>query len=112
MKINRQTIELKGSELLNKVKEIIEEGNASKITVLDKDGKVLVEIPLSFGAGAGVLGIIVNPPIMIILAVVGAVGGIMNNCSIVIERNEETKGVVDVSVNKTEENTDKTSEEN
>lgn len=102
MKINRETIQLKGSELLAKVKEIIEEGNASKISILDKDGKVLLEIPLTIGAGAGVLGMIVNTPITVILVAVGAISGILTNCSIVVEKNEKAEKIVDVAIQKAE----------
>ena len=100
MKINRETIQLKGSELLAKVKEILEEGNASKISILDKDNKVLLEIPLTIGAGAGALGIIVSAPITVILVVVGAVSVILTNCSIIVEKGEKGEKIVDVAIQK------------
>lgn len=103
MKINRETIQLKGTELLAKVREIIEEGNASKITILDKDNKVLLEIPLTIGAGAGVLAMVVSTPITVTLVAVGAISGILTNCSIVVEKTEKSNKIVDVAVQKTEE---------
>lgn len=103
MKINRETVQVKGSELLTKVKEIIEEGNASKISILDKDNKVLLEIPLTIGASAGVLGMIVSTPITVILVAVGAISGILTNCSIVVEKNEKSDKIVDVAIQKTEQ---------
>ena len=54
-----------GDDLLKKVKEIIAEGNVRRITVRDKSGKNLVELPLT----VGVVGAVLAP----ILAAIGAI---------------------------------------
>ncbi len=45
----KETSKIKGEHLLNKVKELIEEGNARKITIHDKEGKELMNFPLTLG---------------------------------------------------------------
>jgi hypothetical protein len=67
-----------GGEILNKVKEIIHEGNVRRIIIKDEHGKTFMEIPLT----VGVVGAIVAP----VLAAVGAVAALASNLTIVVER--------------------------
>ncbi|MBP1659096.1 MAG: hypothetical protein H6P95_288 [Candidatus Aminicenantes bacterium] len=69
-----------GGEILNKVKEIIHEGNVRRIILKDEQGKTFMEFPLT----VGVVGAIVAP----ILAAVGAVAALASNLTIVVERVE------------------------
>ncbi len=77
----REEFKVNGEELLGKVKEIIREGNARRLIIKDKDGKTMIEIPLT----AGVVGIVIAP----VLAAVGAIAALVTECSIIVERNEE-----------------------
>lgn len=70
-----------GDDLLKKVKEIIAEGNVRRITVRDKSGKNLVELPLT----VGVVGAVLAP----ILAAIGAIAALVTECTIVVERAEK-----------------------
>lgn len=70
-----------GEDLLKKVKEIIAEGNARKITVKNKDGKSIVELPLTIG----VVGAALAP----LLAAVGAIAALVSECTIVVEREDK-----------------------
>jgi len=72
---------LNGGEILNKVKEIIHQGNVRRIILKDEQGKTFLEIPLT----VGVVGAIVAP----ILAAVGAVAALASNLTIVIEKVED-----------------------
>ncbi|MBE3126105.1 MAG: DUF4342 domain-containing protein [Acidobacteria bacterium] len=72
---------LNGGEILNKVKEIIHQGNARRIILKDEHGKTFMEIPLS----VGVVGAIVAP----ILAAVGAVAALASNLTIIVEKTED-----------------------
>lgn len=67
-----------GDDLLKKVKEIIAEGNVRRITVRDKSGKNLVELPLT----VGVVGAVLAP----ILAAIGAIAALVTECTILVER--------------------------
>jgi len=72
---------LNGGEILNKVKEIIHEGNVRRIILKDEHGKTFMEIPLT----VGVVGAIVAP----ILAAVGAVAALASNLTIIVEKTED-----------------------
>jgi hypothetical protein len=67
-----------GDEILNKVKEIIHEGNVRRIILKDDQGKTFMEIPLT----VGVVGALVAP----VLAAVGAVAALASNLTIVVEK--------------------------
>ncbi len=76
-----EEFKVKGEDLLKKVKQIIDEGNARSITVRDRDGKNLVVLPLTIG----VVGIALAP----VLAAVGAIAALVTECTIVVERDEK-----------------------
>ncbi|MRR08544.1 DUF4342 domain-containing protein [bacterium] len=76
-----QTIEeirVTGEQLLAKVKELIREGNIRRITIADKDGKVLMTLPLTIG----VVGAILAPS----LAAIGAIAALVTECTVKVER--------------------------
>jgi hypothetical protein len=81
-KKSEETFKVKGEQLLTKVKELIKEGNVRRIIINDKDGKTLVELPLTIG----VIGAVVAP----ILAAVGGIAALVTECSITVQR-EKTK---------------------
>ena len=72
-----------GEELLAKVKELIREGNVRKIVIKDKKGKELISIPVT----AGVVVAVLAP----VLAAVGAIAALVSECTIVVEREVESK---------------------
>ena len=72
---------LNGGEILNKVKELIHEGNVRRIILKDEHGKTFMEIPLT----VGVVGAIIAP----ILAAVGAVAALASNLTIIVEKIED-----------------------
>ncbi|MDD4903446.1 MAG: DUF4342 domain-containing protein [Candidatus Bipolaricaulis sp.] len=78
-----RTEELKvtGEELLATVRELLRQGNIRRIAVKNREGKVLIEIPLTLG----VVGTLLIPT----LAALGAVAALVAECSIVIERIED-----------------------
>jgi len=71
---------VKGEDLIAKIKQLIAEGNVRRVIIKDKDGKVLIEIPLTIG----VVGIVLAP----VLAAVGAIAALVTECSIIVERNK------------------------
>ncbi len=73
-----ETFEIKGEDLLKKIKELIKEGNIRKITIKDREGQTLLVIPLT----VGVIGALIAP----VLAAVGALAAIITECTISIER--------------------------
>ena len=81
-----QKISQKGNEIIDKIKEVVNRGNASKI-VISKDGESIINLPLN----AGVIGAIVAPW-GIILGVAASFGF---NCK--IEVVKEDGSVVDIT---------------
>ena len=78
-----ETFHVKGEKLLEKVKELIREGNVRRIIIKDKKGKVLVEFPLTFG----VVGAVLAP----VLAAIGAIAALVTQCSITVQREAKKK---------------------
>jgi len=77
---NKKTEEFKinGEDLIAKIKEIVKQGNAKKITIKGKDGNEIISFPIT----VGVAGLVLAP----IFAAVGAVAALATECTIVIER--------------------------
>ena len=71
---------INGEHLLQKIKELIEEGNVRRITITEKSGKELMSFPLTIG----VVGALFAP----VLAAVGALAAIIGECTIAVEREE------------------------
>ena len=81
-KSNRESFKVSGDEILTKIKEIIEEGNARRIIIKNDKDETIMEFPLSIGA----IGVVLAP----IFAAVGTLAALATNCTIVVEkRNEE-----------------------
>lgn len=79
--MTKESFSIHGINLLEKVKELIEEGNVRKITITDKSGKELASFPLT----VGVVGALLLP----MLAAVGALAALLTECTITVEREEE-----------------------
>jgi hypothetical protein len=71
---------INGEHLLQKIKELIAEGNVRRITITEKSGKELMSFPLS----VGVVGALFAP----VLAAVGALAAIIVECTIAVERED------------------------
>ena len=73
-----ETYKVRGEKLLEKVKELVKEGNVRRIIIKDKKGKTMVEFPMTFG----VVGVLIAPT----LAAIGALAALITECSITVER--------------------------
>lgn len=82
-KKTEETFKVKGEELLEKIKEIIKQGNVRRVIIKDKNGKELIQFPLTFG----VVGVVLAP----ILAAVGAIAALVAECTITVEKEIEDK---------------------
>ena len=71
---------VKGEELLQKIKQLIHEGNVSRIIIKDDNGRTYLEIPVTIG----VVGAIFAP----VLAAVGALAALAANFTIEVIRKE------------------------
>jgi hypothetical protein len=76
----KEEFKVKSEEIIEKIKELIHEGNVRRLIIKDEDGKVYFEIPVTFG----VIGAIFAP----VLAAVGAVAAMVANLKIEVIREE------------------------
>ena len=79
-KFTRQEYTVSGSNLVDRVRELLHEGNVTRVIVKDEAGKTLLEIPVT----VGVVGVVVAPW----LAALGVIAALVANCRIVVERIE------------------------
>ncbi len=77
-KFRTEEFRVDGEELLRKVKNLINEGNIRRVIIKDKDGKVIFEIPLTFG----VVGALIAPQ----LAAIGAIAALLGEATVVVEK--------------------------
>ncbi len=71
---------VKGEDLLDKVKELAQEGNIRRIIIKNEKGNKLLEIPLFLG----LLGALLAP----YLAAIGVIAAVVTSCSIIVERRK------------------------
>lgn len=67
-----------GEKILEKINELLKEGNARRILIKNEKKEVILEVPLTIG----VVGTILAP----VLAAIGALAALMTNCTIEVIR--------------------------
>ena len=77
-KTRTEEFKLNGDEILNKLKELLHQGNIRRIILKDESGKTFMEIPLT----VGVVGAIVIP----VWAAIGAIAALVSKLTIVVEK--------------------------
>jgi uncharacterized membrane protein YvbJ len=79
-KVTREEYTVSADNLIQRVKELLHEGNVTRIIIKDDKNKTLLEIP----ATIGVLGTIIAPW----AAALGVIAALATNCKIVVEKRE------------------------
>ena len=79
-KVKREEFTISADNLIEKVKQLLHEGNVTRIMVKDDKGRELLEIP----ATIGIVGTLIAPW----LAALGAIAAIATNCTLTVERRE------------------------
>jgi hypothetical protein len=74
-----------GEDLVKKIKELIHQGNIRRVRVI-QGGRTILEVPLSVGAPAAAVGILVAP----VLAALGAFAALVTECTIEVEKVDKT----------------------
>ena len=74
-----------GSQLVEKIKQIISEGNIRKVRLIHK-GNIMLDIPLTIGAPAAVVVTLTAP----LLAALGAFAALVTDCTIEVEKIEKS----------------------
>ena len=79
---------LSGDAVIGKVREIIEEGRASRIILKTDDGRTLIEVPLAVGVGLAGAAVFMAP----VFAAIGAIGALAARITVVVERDPGAGG--------------------
>jgi hypothetical protein len=77
---NREQYKVSGQQLVDKVKELLHEGNVRRVKITH-EGKTVLEIPLTVAA----VGVIIAP----VLAALGAFAALATECTIDVEREAD-----------------------
>ena len=78
MNTGKEEFKVSGKNLLKKVKELIAAGNVRRISIKNKEGKVIAKFPLN----VGVAGALLVPT----FAAIGAIAALVTECTISVER--------------------------
>ncbi len=79
-RVVREEFKVSADNLIEKVKELIREGNVTRIIVKDDQGRILLDMPATLGA----VGVLLAPW----LAALGVIAALATNCTLVVERKE------------------------
>ncbi len=74
----QESFRVNGKELVDKIKEIVKEGNARRILIQNEQGETIIEIPLTIA----VIGTLLVP----VIAAVSALAALAVNYTIVVEK--------------------------
>jgi hypothetical protein len=79
-KYRTEEFHVNGEELLAKIKKLVYEGNIRRIIIKNKEGGIVMEIPLTFG----VVGALLVPT----LAAIGAIAALLTEATVVVEKSD------------------------
>ncbi len=77
----KESFKVNGEQLVEAVKKLLHEGNVRRV-IIKQDNRTIVEFPLT----VGVIGAVFAP----ILAAVGALAAMLTECTVEVERSNET----------------------
>ena len=80
----KEKFTVSGSQVVDKIKQLIHEGNIRRVRVIHK-GNTILEIPLTVGASAAAVIALAAP----ILAALGAFAALVTECTIEVEKIEK-----------------------
>lgn len=79
-KVRTEEFQVRGEEIVSKIKELIHEGDIRRVIIKNEEGRTLIDIPLTIG----VVGVLVAPQ----LAALGAIAALVSHGTIVVEKVE------------------------
>jgi hypothetical protein len=82
-------VDVKGGHLVDKVKELVHEGNVRRVIIKDSDGKTVIEVPVT----VGVVGVLLAPA----WVAIGALAAVAADYSIEVEREHPESTEQDVT---------------
>jgi hypothetical protein len=91
-----EQVEIAGSQLVERVKELLEESNARRVVIKNTEGEELITAPLTFSVVAGSIITVATP----LLAALGALAALVTRVRLEIVREEVTAEVVEAAADK------------
>ncbi len=79
-KVRTEEFQVRGEEIVSKIKEILHEGNIRRVIIKNEAGRILIDIPLTIG----VVGALLVPQ----LAAIGAIAALLSHGTVVVEKVE------------------------
>lgn len=77
----REKHTVSGDRVIEKIRELIREGNVRHVVIKNEEGRTLIEFPVT----VGVAGALLLP----VWAAIGAVAAVVGSCSIEVERMDQ-----------------------
>lgn len=77
-----EEIEVAGRDLVDRVQNLLREGNVRRVILEDASGTRLIELPLTAGVAVGGVAVLAVP----VVAALGALAALVTNCKLVIVR--------------------------
>ena len=71
---------VEGEKLIGKIRELFHEGNIRRVIIKDREGKTVMQIPVTLG----VVGVLLAPQ----LAAIGAIAALVTEATVVVEKAE------------------------
>ena len=79
--MTKEKFTVAGSQLVEKVKQLISEGNIRRVRLLHED-RPLIDIPLTVGIPVAVVTVLAVP----VLAAIGAIAALVKECTLEVEK--------------------------
>jgi len=76
--VRTEEFKVSGDALVQKIKELVHEGNIRRVMIKNEEGRTLIDIPLTWG----VVGTLIAPQ----LAAIGAIAALLTQGSILVEK--------------------------
>jgi hypothetical protein len=80
-KTRTEEFKVNGTEIIQKLREILHQGNVRRIILKSEEGKTFMEIPLT----VGLVGALIAP----VWAAIGAIAALVSKLTIVVEKTED-----------------------
>jgi len=82
-----EEIQILGSDLVERVKELIQEGNVRRLIIRNQNNEILLEIPLTAGVAVGSVLTVFTP----VLVALGAMASLLTNVKVEVVRSSGGK---------------------
>ncbi|MBE9479784.1 MAG: DUF4342 domain-containing protein [Chloroflexi bacterium] len=79
-KVWTEEFEVSGELLVDKIKELVHEGNVRRVIIKNEEGKTLIDVPLTLG----VVGVLIAPQ----LAAISAIAALATKSTILVEKED------------------------